>query len=195
MASNKATLAAGSSFAVGAAAPVVRLLIPRLPAAFTARLEALAGETGRRLELCVAETQQEAIERLGAPDQPAVDALVDAVEMGATAAGAPTRWACDDAVLRAAPPSLAWVQSGQAGQDAAPLALFAERGVVLTNAANITGSHLAEHIMALLLAFSRCGAAAVATHSLNLQPWSAPLAAQRRPHTGGYCPSKVGRIV
>lgn len=58
-------------------------------------------------------------------------------------------------MLAAAQPSLKWVQSGQAGQDAAPLALYAAKGVVLTNAAVITGSHLAEHILALMLAFSR----------------------------------------
>ena len=59
------------------------------------------------------------------------------------------------AAVGRAQPGLRWVQSGQAGQDAAPLALFAEKGVVLTNAAVITGSHLAEHILALMLAFSR----------------------------------------
>jgi phosphoglycerate dehydrogenase-like enzyme len=58
-------------------------------------------------------------------------------------------------MLRAAQPSLKWVQSGQAGQDAAPLALYKSKDVVLTNAAVITGSHLAEHILAFMLAFSR----------------------------------------
>jgi|EP01043_Picozoa_sp_COSAG02_P008897 D-2-hydroxyacid dehydrogenase (NADP+) len=58
-------------------------------------------------------------------------------------------------MLSVAQPSLKWVQSGQAGQDAAPLALYRTKDVVLTNAAVITGSHLAEHILAFMLAFSR----------------------------------------
>lgn len=142
-------LMSSSASADGAASGPVRAIVPNLPAGFIARLEGVAlAAGGRALELLVAQTPQDAIELLRTESD--ISVLIDAVEMGA-----PTRWACTEEMLSAAQPSLAWVQSGQAGQDAAPLALYASKGVVLTNAAVITGSHLAEHILAFMLAFSR----------------------------------------
>lgn len=127
---------------------LVRAIIPDLPPDFVDRLQGAAEGAGRPLELLVAKTPEEATGMLRTESD--ISVLIDAVEMGA-----PTRWACTEDMLSAAQPSLKWVQSGQAGQDAAPLALYAAKGVVLTNAAVITGSHLAEHILALMLSFSR----------------------------------------
>ena len=141
------------SSALMAATLPTKLLVPNLPADFVARLHGVASEAGQPLELLVAETADDAVRILQAT--PDVVGLIDAVEMGATAGGKPTRWACNAAVLGAAPSTMRWVQSGQAGQDTAPLAQYAERGIALTNAAVITGSHLAEHILAFMLAFSR----------------------------------------
>ena len=50
---------------------------------------------------------------------------------------------------------LNWVQSGSAGIERYPLQLFKERGIVLTNTKEIYGVQLADHTLALILAFSR----------------------------------------
>ena len=58
------------------------------------------------------------------------------------------------AVYEAAP-RLRWVQAGSAGVEDYPLETFRERGITLTNAKVIYGIQLADHAMALILAFSR----------------------------------------
>ena len=50
---------------------------------------------------------------------------------------------------------LRWVQSGSAGVESYPMGMFRARGIVLTNAKRIYGAQLADHTMALILAFSR----------------------------------------
>ena len=52
-------------------------------------------------------------------------------------------------------PRLRWVQAGSAGVESYPMELFRARGIMLTNAKEIYGIQLADHAMALVLAFSR----------------------------------------
>ena len=52
-------------------------------------------------------------------------------------------------------PGLRWAHVKSAGVETEPVALLAERGVTLTNSAVIYGPQLADHVMALVLAFSR----------------------------------------
>jgi phosphoglycerate dehydrogenase-like enzyme len=57
-------------------------------------------------------------------------------------------------LLRAAP-RLRWIQVGSAGVEHYLFPELVESGVVLTNAKVIYGSHLADHLMAFILAFNR----------------------------------------
>jgi len=54
-----------------------------------------------------------------------------------------------------AAPRLRWVQAGSAGVESYPLESFRRRGILLTNAKVIYAAQLADHAMALILAFSR----------------------------------------
>lgn len=52
-------------------------------------------------------------------------------------------------------PKLRWLQVGGAGVDGVPLADFAAREVVLTNNSGVHAANIAEHLMAMMLAFAR----------------------------------------
>ncbi|NLB19957.1 MAG: D-2-hydroxyacid dehydrogenase [Clostridium sp.] len=52
-------------------------------------------------------------------------------------------------------PNLKWIQSFSAGINTYPLAKIKERGIVLTNTTGIHGPQMAEHIMGMILSFSR----------------------------------------
>jgi phosphoglycerate dehydrogenase-like enzyme len=54
-----------------------------------------------------------------------------------------------------AAPHLRWVQTRSAGVDSCPFGQFRARGITLTNARDIYGIQLADHTLALILAFSR----------------------------------------
>jgi phosphoglycerate dehydrogenase-like enzyme len=54
-----------------------------------------------------------------------------------------------------AAPQLRWVQTRSAGVDSCPFAQFRDRRITLTNARDIYGIQLADHTLALILAFSR----------------------------------------
>ena len=54
-----------------------------------------------------------------------------------------------------AAPALEWAQSSSAGVESYPFDLFRERGIAFTNAKQIYGIQLADHTLALILAFSR----------------------------------------
>ena len=128
----------------GPASPV-KIVIPILPEKLMARLRASAQDQGKAVEFLVAETKKECVAFF--QNDAGIVGLIDAVEIGAMRKdGKPVTWRCDKEVLEAASSSLKWVQNGAAGQDAAPLSVYREKGVVLTNAAVITGNHLADHI-------------------------------------------------
>lgn len=55
----------------------------------------------------------------------------------------------------AAAPNLKWVQAFSAGVERAPFEALQSRGITFTNASGVYGAHLADHLMALILAFSR----------------------------------------
>jgi len=57
--------------------------------------------------------------------------------------------------LVAAAPHLRWVQTRSAGVDSCPFDQFRARNITLTNARDIYGIQLADHTLALILAFSR----------------------------------------
>ncbi len=57
--------------------------------------------------------------------------------------------------LISAAPQLRWVQTRSAGVDSCPFDQFRARNVTMTNARDIYGIQLADHTMALILAFSR----------------------------------------
>lgn len=61
---------------------------------------------------------------------------------------------CTPAVIQAAP-RLRWMQVGSAGVERYPFRELKERGITFTNAKEIYGIQLADHTMALILAFSR----------------------------------------
>lgn len=61
---------------------------------------------------------------------------------------------CTPDLIRAAP-RLRWVQVGSAGVERYPFRELRERGVTFTNAKEIYGIQLADHTLALILAFSR----------------------------------------
>ena len=61
---------------------------------------------------------------------------------------------CTSDLLDSAP-KLRWVQVGSAGVESYPLDELRARGIVFTNAKEIYGIQLADHTMALILAFSR----------------------------------------
>ncbi len=52
-------------------------------------------------------------------------------------------------------PDLRWVQARGAGVEHLPLADLAARGIVLTNMSGIHASNIAEHLLAMMLAFAR----------------------------------------
>ncbi len=55
----------------------------------------------------------------------------------------------------AAAPRLRWVQATIAGVEGFPLPALAARGIVLTNASGVAAPAIAEHVLALMLAFAR----------------------------------------
>ncbi len=59
------------------------------------------------------------------------------------------------AELVSAAPQLRWVQTRSAGVDSCPFDQFRTRNITLTNARDIYGIQLADHTLALILAFSR----------------------------------------
>src|SRR5512134_4078471 len=61
---------------------------------------------------------------------------------------------CSSALLEAAP-RLRWVQVASAGVERYPLREMHARGITFTNAKGIYGTQLADHTLALILAFSR----------------------------------------
>src|SRR5262245_3458861 len=61
---------------------------------------------------------------------------------------------CSSALLKAAP-NLRWVQVSSAGVERYPLRQMHSRGITFTNAKGIYGTQLADHTLALILAFSR----------------------------------------
>ena len=65
-----------------------------------------------------------------------------------------TYFFCTEAILEAAP-KLRWIQVGSAGVERYPLQKIKERNIPFTNAKEIYGIQLADHTMALILAFSR----------------------------------------
>ena len=61
---------------------------------------------------------------------------------------------CSDKLLKAAP-KLRWIQVRSAGVEKLPFENLKRHGITITNAQEIYGTHLADHNMALILAFSR----------------------------------------
>ena len=61
---------------------------------------------------------------------------------------------CTPELINAAP-NLRWVQAGSAGVERYPFDLMREKAIVFTNAREIYGPQLADHNMAMILAFSR----------------------------------------
>ncbi|MDA0709930.1 MAG: D-2-hydroxyacid dehydrogenase [bacterium] len=59
------------------------------------------------------------------------------------------------AELLAAAPRLKWVQALSAGVERYPFVELEKRNIVFTNASGVYGAHLADHLMAFILAFSR----------------------------------------
>ena len=55
----------------------------------------------------------------------------------------------------AAAPRLKWIQALSAGVERAPFAELRARNIAFTNASGVYGAHLADHLMAFILAFSR----------------------------------------
>lgn len=64
-------------------------------------------------------------------------------------------WTSRDAEVIGAAPKCRWVQVGSAGVDSVDMTQLSERNIELTNAAVIYGPALADHNMALILAWSR----------------------------------------
>lgn len=60
-----------------------------------------------------------------------------------------------DASLLALAPRLRWLQTGGAGVDTLPLAELARRDVTLTNNSGVHAPNIAEHTLAMMLAFAR----------------------------------------
>lgn len=108
----------------------LRVLLPAMPAERLAQLEGAAPG----LELVTYRDAAEALARAGD-----VDGFY----------GTPT-----PELLRAAP-RLRWVQVASAGVEGYLFPELVESGVTLTNAKVIYGSHLADHLMAFILAFNR----------------------------------------
>ena len=65
-----------------------------------------------------------------------------------------TYFFCTEAILDAAP-KLLWIQVRSAGVERYPLEKIKARNIPFTNAKEIYGTQLADHTMALILAFSR----------------------------------------
>jgi phosphoglycerate dehydrogenase-like enzyme len=63
-------------------------------------------------------------------------------------------WRYDPSLLEAAP-RLRWLQTGGAGVDSLPLAELARRGITLTNNSGVHAPNIAEHVLAMMLAFAR----------------------------------------
>jgi phosphoglycerate dehydrogenase-like enzyme len=63
-------------------------------------------------------------------------------------------WTLPADVLAAAP-RLGWLQSVGAGVEGFPLAELAARGIIVTNASGVHATNMAEHALALMLAFAR----------------------------------------
>ncbi|HEX5497934.1 MAG TPA: NAD(P)-dependent oxidoreductase, partial [Thermomicrobiales bacterium] len=80
------------------------------------------------------------------PDPLAPDSLADA--------DAAIVWALPSEALAAAP-HVRWVQARGAGVEHLPLAELAGRGIVLTNMSGAHAANIAEHLLAMMLAFAR----------------------------------------
>ncbi len=108
------------------------------------------------LHMVVPDLGQEILERLRTT-APEIDFLV-AKNKDEALALAPLADAvytfCTPEFLFAAP-NLKWVQATSAGVERYPFKELKQRNIVFTNASAIYGSHLADHLMAFILAFSR----------------------------------------
>jgi phosphoglycerate dehydrogenase-like enzyme len=82
-------------------------------------------------------------------------AAADAADAVLQAADAEAVYGYNSPALYEAAQRLRWVQAGSAGVEGYPLEMFRKRGITLTNAKVIYGIQLADHAMALILAFSR----------------------------------------
>lgn len=115
----------------------------------------MAAEPGRRVVIAVPlqEHHREGLRRRF----PALDfAVVDGAPVAADLAEADAliTWNLSTELLAAAP-RLDWLQTGGAGVDGFPLAALAARGIVVTNASGVHAPNMAEHAMAMILAFAR----------------------------------------
>ncbi len=63
-------------------------------------------------------------------------------------------WRFDESLLAAAG-RVRWLQTGGAGVDNLPLAELARRGIILTNNSGVHAPNIAEHTLAMMLAFAR----------------------------------------
>ncbi len=79
----------------------------------------------------------------------------DEGEAEGVAADAEVLYGFNSLALYDAAPRLRWVQTASAGVEQFPFEYFRRRGIVLTNASRIYGIQLADHTLALILAFSR----------------------------------------
>lgn len=82
---------------------------------------------------------------VAAGERPSPEELADA--------DAVATWRVDDDVVAAS--RLGWVQTGGAGVERQPLADLAARGVVVTNNSGVAAPNIAEHVLAMMLAFAR----------------------------------------
>ncbi len=108
----------------------VKMLIPKMNDASLQRLR----ECAPSIEFLIAENDEQAL------------AL-------APHANAAYRY-CTPALIEAAP-NLRWIQVGSAGVERYPFEEMKARGIIFTNAKEIYGIQLADHTLALILAFSR----------------------------------------
>lgn len=60
-----------------------------------------------------------------------------------------------EAELLGSAPRLGWVQTGGAGVEGQPLAELAARGILVTNNSGVAAPNIAEHVLAMMLAFAR----------------------------------------
>jgi phosphoglycerate dehydrogenase-like enzyme len=108
----------------------IRFLIPRLPVEQVTQLRAIAAD----VEVAVADSQEEALEH--APDMHAAYGFISPE-------------------IVCAGPRLRWLQAGSAGIEGYLFPELVEREIILTNARGVYASHLAEHHLAFIFAFSR----------------------------------------
>jgi phosphoglycerate dehydrogenase-like enzyme len=103
------------------------------------------------------EFQPELLERISSslPGVNVVAASGDALDLALADADALVSWGLSDEQLAAAP-RLRWFQSISAGIDRLALDAIRERGLIVTNTSGMHATNIAEHILAMMLAFARC---------------------------------------